>query len=140
MNPNDIISLIASIRAKANQFIVAEMNRRNIKQLATSHGDILSALFQHEPLSMKDLAKRIDRDKSTVTTLIDKLIEIGYVRTQKDTGDSRVILVFLTEKGKQLQSDFEEISTKLLSFVYRGIEAEEQQQLMNTLIKIKNNL
>jgi DNA-binding MarR family transcriptional regulator len=139
MNPNDVISLIATIRAKANQFIIAEMNRRGIKRLATSHGDILSALFEHEPLAMKELAQRIDRDKSTVTTLVDKLIAIGYIRAQKDINDSRVVLVSLTEKGRQLQSDFAEISSKLLTVVYQGIEVEEQRQLMNTLTKIKNN-
>ena len=89
---------------------------------------------------MKEIADKIDRDKSTVTALVDKLISIGYVTKQKDPGDSRMILVSLTEKGKKLRSDFEEISDKLLEIVYLEFEGNEKEQLITELIKIKNNL
>ena len=83
MNTNNIISLIATIREKSNKFIMREMNNRNIKGLVTSHGDILMALFKNEVLTMKDISEKIERDKSTVTTLVDKLVSIGYVTKQK---------------------------------------------------------
>ncbi len=140
MNTGDVISLISSIRNKANQFIISEMNKRNIKDLATSHGDILRLLFYNSPVSMKEIAGKIDRDKSTVTALVDKLVNIGYVTKEKDENDSRVILVSLTEKGKRLQFDFEDISNKLLVIVYKGIDEKEQEQLLSTLLKIKANL
>jgi DNA-binding MarR family transcriptional regulator len=139
METNNIISLIASIRNKANQFIVSEMNQRGIKDLATSHGDILTTLFHNDLISMKEIADKIDRDKSTVTALVDKLINIGYVTKQKDSNDTRVILVSLTEKGKRLQSDFDDISQKLLNVVYLGIEESERERVIRTLIKIKDN-
>lgn len=139
MSTNNIISLIATIREKSNKFIMREMNNRNIKGLVISHGDILNALFKYEVLTMKDISEKIERDKSTVTTLVDKLVSIGYVTKQKDFNDSRIVLVSLTEKGKQLKSDFEEISSELLSVVFSGIEEEEKEILIRTLTKIKNN-
>jgi DNA-binding MarR family transcriptional regulator len=116
------------------------MTQRDIRDLATSHGDILMALFQKDPLSMKEIADKIDKDKSTITALVDKLISFGYVTKQKDPDDSRIILVSLTEKGKKLQTDFEEISARLLETVYQGFEETEKEQLITELIKIKNNL
>jgi DNA-binding MarR family transcriptional regulator len=88
---------------------------------------------------MKDISEKIERDKSTVTTLVDKLVNLGYVTKQKDLKDSRIILVSLTDKGKQLKSDFEEISKELMATVYKGIKEEEKEQLIKTLKKIKNN-
>jgi DNA-binding MarR family transcriptional regulator len=139
MNTNDIISLIAKIREKSNKFIIREMNNRDIKGLVTSHGDILSALFKNDVLTMKAISEKIERDKSTVTTLVDKLVNLGYVSKQKDLNDSRIILVSLTNKGKQLKSDFEAISKELIATVYKGIKEEEKEQLIKTLEKIKNN-
>lgn len=139
MNTNDIISLIAVIREKSNKFIIAEMNNRDMKGLVTSHGDILSALFKYEVLTMKDISEKIQRDKSTVTTLVDKLVSFGYVTKEKDLKDGRTILVSLTDKGKEIKTDFEEISKELLSVVYNGIEEEEREQLVRTLRKIKDN-
>jgi DNA-binding MarR family transcriptional regulator len=122
---NNIISLISAIRKRSNELIVGEMVRRNMKGLVTSHGDILAALFEKKVLTMKELADRIEKDKSTVTALINKLIKYGYVRKHGDPQDSRVVLVALTRKGKNLQTDFEEISDILLTTVYQGISDKE---------------
>lgn len=139
MNTNNIISLISTIREKANKLIIREMTNRNIRGLVTSHGDIFAALFKEQVLTMKEIADRIERDKSTVTALVDKLIDMGYVKKEKDSSDNRVVLVSLTDEGKQLQSDFEEISNKLLATVYKGITAEEKETLTKILSKIKEN-
>jgi DNA-binding MarR family transcriptional regulator len=101
METNHIISLISKIRTRANKIIIRELLDRNIKGLSPSHGDILFFLFGKESSSMTELAKKIDRDKSTVTALVKKLIALGYIETTPDTKDSRVTVVSLTEKGWQ---------------------------------------
>ncbi|GAV21842.1 MarR family winged helix-turn-helix transcriptional regulator [Carboxydothermus pertinax] len=139
MDTNNVISLISSIREKANRFIMRELNNRGIKGIVTSHGDILVALFKNNVLTMKEIAEKIDRDKSTVTALVDKLVDFGYVKKERDPADSRVILVSLTDLGKQLQPDFEDISRKLIDVAFRGISPEEREALVKILIKIKEN-
>ena len=88
---------------------------------------------------MRVLARMIDRDKSTVTALVDKLVALGYVEKSRDTTDQRITLVKLTEKGKALRPDLEDISGKLLAKVYKGISEGEKQILIEILTKIKNN-
>jgi len=139
MKTYTIISLISTIREKAHKFIMHEMKERNIQGLVTSHGDILVALFNEQVLTMKDIANRIEKDKSTVTALVDKLVDIGYVKKEKDSSDNRVILVLLTEEGKKLQSSFDEISNALLSTVYKGFSEDEKETLINNLTRIKEN-
>jgi MarR family transcriptional regulator, organic hydroperoxide resistance regulator len=136
---DNIISLISAIRRKSNELIISEMAGHNIKGLVTSHGDILAALFEKKVLSMKEIAERIGRDKSTVTALINKLIKFGYVKKQSDPQDSRIVLVALTNKGRALQTDFYEISGKLLSTVYKGISDSEKMAVSAILNKIKQN-
>ncbi len=84
MRTEHIISLISRIRDKANRLIVSELRVRNMPGLAPSHGDILILLFQSETVSMREIAEKIGRDKSTVTALIKKLIDIGYVEKRED--------------------------------------------------------
>lgn len=139
-NADNIISLISAIREKSNRLILREMAGRNMKGIVTSHGNILMALFEKKVLTMKEIAGRIEKDKSTVTALIDKLIKFGYVEKQSDPQDSRVVLVALTEKGKNLQTDFDEISNKLLSTVYKDISDSEKKTVSAILNKIKRNL
>ncbi|WP_243662796.1 MarR family winged helix-turn-helix transcriptional regulator [Hydrogenispora ethanolica] len=139
MNTSAIISLISNIREKANRFIIQEMAEHDIKGLVPSHGDILYALFQRDALTMTDLAKTIDRDKSTVTALVDKLIGLGYVLKIKETADNRVSFVKLTDRGRALKPALDAISGKLLDQAYRDISAAERQCLIELLSKIQRN-
>ena len=139
METKDIISLISKVRENANRFITNEMDSWGIKGLVPSHGDILVALLKNEKLTMKELAEKIDKDKSTVTALVDKLIKQGYVEKTRDIEDNRVVFVTLTEKGKALKPMFDAISQELLSIVYKDISQNEKEELVKTLTKIKNN-
>jgi DNA-binding MarR family transcriptional regulator len=139
MSTRDIISLIAVVREKANRFIVQEMSTKEMEGLAPSHGDILSALFEYSSLTMKDLAKKINKDKSTVTALVNKLLNLGYIERTRDIADSRIVYITLTEKGENLKGDFKEISDKLIERVYKDISKNEQEVLINILTKIYNN-
>ena len=69
---------------------------------------------------MKELAEKIHRTKPTVTVLIDKLVDLGYVVKEKSTEDCRVTFVGLTEKGLGLKPGFREISERLMAVVYKG--------------------
>ena len=139
MQTRSVISLIASIRSKADRFLVKEMKRHGMEGLVPSHGDILSLLLRKETLSMKDIAGVIERDKSTVTTLVDKLIDLGYVEKKKDPEDNRVTLISLTARGKALRKDFYQISERLIGTAYKGIPLKEQEALISTLEKISRN-
>lgn len=140
MKTNHVISLISKIRDKANNLIVRELRVRNIHGLAPSHGNILAVLFQLKTVSMMEFAKRINRDKSTVTVLIKKLIELGYVEKIKDPNDSRVTLVKLTKQGWEFKQDFEEISNTLLENVYKNFSTQEKEVIIYELEKMLNNL
>ena len=138
--PNAIISQIARIHEQMNRLIVQELQRRNITGIVTSHGDILAALFKYEELTMLEVAHLIRRDKSTVTALVNKLMNAGFIEKYQSETDRRVMCIRLTEKGRQLQPDFSAISDTLLTRIYRGFSEEEQQILIALLHRIQKNI
>lgn len=139
METRDIISLISKIREKVNRFIVAEMVKQGIDGIGTSHGDIIYALFKHPKLTMADISKRIHKDKSTVTALVDKLVRLGYVTKERDREDTRVVYVALSPKGRELEPVFESVSTELLDVFYLNISDKEKEDLLTILEKIYRN-
>ena len=140
MKTNHIVSLISKIRSKANRIIISELHARNIKGLSPSHGEIIFFLFQSGSASMMELAKKIDRDKSTITALVKKLVAMGYMETVKDKKDSRVTLVTLTKKGWQLKPDFDEISNILLERTYGNCSSREKEVIVSGLEKLLRNM
>lgn len=139
MQSRDAISLISKIREKVNRFIVAEMVKYGIDSIGTSHGDIVYALFKKPRLTMADISKEINKDKSTVTALVDKLVRLGYVTKERDREDTRVVYVALTHKGSELKPIFESISKEMLDVFYLNISEKEKEDLINVLKKIYFN-
>jgi DNA-binding MarR family transcriptional regulator len=90
-------------------------------------------------MTMAEIAHSIGRDKSTVTTLIDKLVKLGFVVKERDTEDTRVVYVTLTERGSELKPMFETISEKVLGTFYAGVTKEEKEELARILDKIYHN-
>jgi len=140
MRTDHVVALISKIRERANARIVAELARRGHPGLAPSHGAILERLYTLGPLAMGTLAERIDRKKNTVTVLVKKLEEAGYVRRTSSPSDSRVAFIALTKKGEDFRKDFMEVSEKLLCSVFGDMEQSQRETLVAGLERVLANL
>jgi DNA-binding MarR family transcriptional regulator len=63
----------------------------------------LMALWEHRSLTMKELGSMLCLDSGTLTPLLKKLEEAGYVERCRDRDDERVLTVTVTEKGMELR-------------------------------------
>lgn len=135
----DFISSLSRTLAAANGFIIQQMHERGMKGLVPSHGDILMVLFAQKTLTMQALAGRINRDPSTVTALVKKLVREGYVETSKSEADHRVTEVRLSAQGKALKKDFESISTSLVQTQMQGVKLKDFGITCKTLNHIREN-
>ena len=140
-NTNAIISTIAKIHNGANKLIIQELKKNNLEGLVPSHGDILNHLYQNEAgLLMNEISNRINKDKSTVTALINKLEKLELIERVKSKRDSRSTIIKLTQKGLDTKPVIiNDISVKLLEQTYQGFTQEEKEQLCTLLEKMKQN-
>ena len=140
MNKDHIIFLIGRINYKANRLLQTELESHGIRGLAPSHGEILGSLLLHGEIQMTKLTEYIDKDKSTITALVNKLIRLGYVKKRRDAHDNRVIWISLTGKGAALKPDIMEISRTLRKRAYGNISDREKETLAALLSKINTGM
>lgn len=140
-NTNSIISLIANIHSLSSRLIIEELKNHNMEGLVPSHGDILILLYKCEDgVTMNQIASSINKDKSTVTALINKLEKMEFLEKFKNENDSRSIMVKLTEKGlKTKEIVLGIISKKLLDTTYKNFSKKEKELLCDLLEKVKDN-
>ncbi len=139
MKIDKTISLIATARAGANAYIKRELKKHGLQGLVPTHGNIIFALLNNEQMTMKDLATLVRRDKSTITTLVTKLENLGYIERFPCPDDNRVSFVRLTGKGRELREPFAAISRGLVETGLKGISSSEKEQLAKLLKKIIEN-
>lgn len=136
-----IVGQLSRIRELANRFIEGELAHRGVVGILPAHGAVLNFLFaQPGPVPIKELVRHTGRVKSTVTQVVAGLERSGYLTKAASAEDSRVILVALTEAGRQLQDQFVEISDALEARVYGDMPLETRQQLVNSLSILEGNL
>ena len=139
IDAGSFISGLSRTLAAANGYLLERMHEAGLKNLVPSHGDILNQLFDHESMTMQELSANIGRDPSTVTTLVKKLVDAGYVQTKKGDKDKRRTEVSLTHKGSALKREFASISESLCRVQMTDIDVDDFETTCKTLAKIREN-
>lgn len=88
---------------------------------------------------MGELARQVNRDKSTVTVLVRKLEQNGFVLREISADDNRVTYISLSEKGREYTDLTASISRELIATCYQGFSEQEKQQVFSLLRRIALN-
>ncbi|MFT4756735.1 MAG: DNA-binding MarR family transcriptional regulator [Vicingaceae bacterium] len=90
--------------------------------------------------SQSFLAMVTERDKGSLTRLIQSLEKKGYVKRTISAEDSRVNEVELTSKGKVILEETKPVMKKLFSIVQQGIKESEMVLATQVLEKMQRNV
>lgn len=137
-NLDSIVSLISHIHTLTADFTNQRLSDSG--KFVSSHGFILYLLSVEKVLSKKEIAERINRDKSTTTVLIRRLLNEGLVEEKSDDKDSRVKLISLTKKGQKLNELTGGISKELREVCLKDFSEKEKDTLLSLLLKMNKNV
>ena len=140
MKDKYIVYFMSRTKNKMLRFIGEQLQANRLDGLIPSHGNILTALYEsHGKLTMKQIAQIIGKDKSTITPLVNKLLDLGYIAKEKNEIDKRVTYIMLTERGRQIEAKFNAISREVAVTAYKGFSMEEKEVFLRLLKKLNNN-
>ncbi|WP_300392412.1 MarR family transcriptional regulator [Fusobacterium sp.] len=135
---NSLFSYISRIRIKSCCFIENEAKKRGIT-LSYSYMRIIIILHFNKKLSMKELTNRLGRDKSTVTSLINKLEAEGYIKKTVCDFDKRMTYLELKDKSQEILDTIFEISEVFHEKVVEMIGEEDTDTLYRINKKLLDN-
>ena len=95
---------------------------------------VMLALWQHAPLSVRDLSRLLQLDPGTLSPLLKRLEAIGYLRRERDPADERSLAITLTESGRDLRSRAEQIPPAVVSRL--GMPIEDLKRLHASLTQV----
>lgn len=98
------------------------------------------AIEEDEQLTVKELGSRLYLDSGTLTPLLKKLEEKGYILRERSTQDERQMNVSLTKLGCEIRQELPCISEKIA--LDMELSKEQYEQIKGTLqdfLKMNNN-
>ncbi len=104
---------------------------------------VMMVLWEEKQVNEKFLCDALCLKSNTVTPLLQKLQEKGYIIKRKDKGDERYLVISLTEAGEKLMDQAlsvpqtlaqellltKEDAATLYRILYRMLDADERKQI-----------
>ncbi|MFW6229513.1 MAG: MarR family winged helix-turn-helix transcriptional regulator [Halanaerobium sp.] len=97
---------------------------------------VLRVIIESQPVSMGQIHEELHMANSTVTVIVDYLHEAGLVKRKRDIEDRRVVLLEITDKGREIM---ESLLKKRQDFMKKALvdmddSAEELAELLAKLL------
>lgn len=109
--------------------------------LSPSSGLVLGILADAEgPLPPNQIAEKLIISRATVTGLLDSLEKRGYVRRLPHASDRRMLLIELTETGRQVAQEFRQVVHQNEYHWQTDFTEQEQEQLIGLLHRLQASL
>ena len=115
---------------------------RRMKELGLTRSQwwVLTHLFFNEGLSQTSLSEVLEIERATLGRLLDRLEAKGWIERRTVPKDRRVKQVFLAQAVEPLLRTMRALASELRTQATAGLAEEEQELLIATLTKLKNNL
>ena len=99
---------------------------------------VMMYFWNKKESNVKELSKTLIIDSSTLTPLLVKLENKGYIKREKSNQDERNLNITLTKVGENLKEKAKIIPNKVGKCV--GLSSDEAKKLYELIYKVLNNI
>ena len=124
---------------KLKQYTAAMLKLHNI-DLTPEQFLLIDLLWNQGSMSQQQLADQMQKDKNSVTKLVDALERKGFVVREQNRQDRRSNTLVLTEKAEGLKPGAKQKGISILDEMLIGISEEELRSFLVTLGKLNRNM
>lgn len=132
--------LISQVKQVQDRVFDALLKQYGIEDFNGAQGRILYVLWKEDNLPIVELSRRTALAKTTLTSMLDRMENNGFLVRSYDKADRRQIRILLTEKAKALNGKYAEVTAKMISLFYKDFSETEIQTFEHLLERILNNL
>ena len=101
---------------------------------------VLAKLERSEGMKQTELAEQLEMQPITLTRLIDKLCDNGWIERRGDESDRRVNRLYLKRAARPLLGKLAGLKSEITSAALEGISPNDAERLVSQLESIKENV
>ena len=98
---------------------------------------VFLVLWEKDGLTVGEIGDALMLDNGTLSPLLKKMEQAGYIERQRSREDERVVVITLTEKGRALQEKAKDIPARVAQCI--DLPSEKAQQLYELLYELLEN-
>ncbi|WP_043626574.1 MarR family winged helix-turn-helix transcriptional regulator [Nonomuraea candida] len=135
VDPLSLENQVCFALAVASRSVIA-LYRPVLEPMGLTHPQylVMLALWQHAPLSVKDLSGLLQLEPATLSPLLKRLEAAGLVERRRASTDERSLAVTLTERGRALRAEALKIPATIVERL--GMDLAELRDLHQALTRV----
>ena len=98
---------------------------------------VFLVLWEKDGLTVGEIGEKLLLDNGTLSPLLKKMEQAGYVRRERSREDERVVVITLTEAGRALQEKAKDVPAKVAGCI--DLPPEKAQTLYGLLYELLEN-
>ena len=98
---------------------------------------VFLVLWERDGQPVGEIGERLLLDNGTLSPLLKKLEQAGYIRRERSREDGRVVVITLTEAGRALQDKAKDVPAKVAGCI--DLPPEKAQTLYGLLYELLEN-
>ena len=110
-----------------------------LKELGLTYTQYITflVLWEKDGISVSEIGSRLMLDNGTLSPMLKKMEQAGYIDRKRSSDDDRVVIVSLTKKGRDLQETAIEIPMKVGGCI--DLPPEKARELYGLLYELIEN-
>ena len=131
----DIITMLTTKIAKIEEKTITESRFSELTGKQMYYLEVISSL--NNP-NLSELATELNLSKPSITAIVDRFEERGFIRKVKSDEDRRVSHIHMAEGGKEIEKVHSKIHMRISDMFTSKLTDHESKSLINLLSKIVN--
>lgn len=110
----------------------------SVSDISTAQSAVLVTIMDCERPSQRVIAQTLGLDEASVTTMISRLMKLGYVDRRRDPEDGRAWLLSLSPAGEEVLQRIAEPFMKINARIDAALKKEGVDQTVAALIALSD--
>ena len=108
--------------------------------LTTEMMQVLRYLWRHDCVNQQQIADAVNRDKASLTAMLDNMVRRELVTRGEDPRDRRNKRIVLTARGRALEHEVVPIIREMYAIAGQGVPTQQLEAGMAVLAQLTQNL
>lgn len=122
--------------------LFAQFYEKKLKQFGITYSQylVLLTLWEENPQTLNSIGRHLDLSSNTLTPLLKRLEQSGWVKRERQQSDKRQLIITLTDNGQQQQEAVFEAISSCLSQEFDTTKYDETKYVFEELEKTLKHL
>jgi len=132
--------ILDSIRRLVRLLRLTDRAAQNELGLSGAQLFVLHELGKTPAMSLSELAEKTRTDQSSVSVVVSRLVERGYITRERDSRDARRLVLSLTPAGRALADESPPVAQEKIIEVLERMSLSERRRFADTFSRIIEEL